>query len=111
MLGYQYSDLYRQAKIQESVYEFLTQQFEMAKIQEAKELPMVRVMDQAVPAERKSGPIRSMVVLLTVVTGLALACLWIVGRNSWEQLPHDDPRRALAAEVSMDLKAAFRGKK
>ena len=31
LLGYQYADLYRQAKIQETVYEFLTQQYEMAK--------------------------------------------------------------------------------
>src|SRR5260370_29295299 len=41
MLGYQYSDLYRQAKIQEAVYEFLTQQNEMAKIQKSKERPSV----------------------------------------------------------------------
>ena len=35
VLGYQYDDLYRKSKIQEGVFEFLTQQYEMAKIQEA----------------------------------------------------------------------------
>ncbi len=107
MLGYQYGDLYRQAKIAESVYEFLTQQYEMAKIQEAKELPTVRVMDVAVPPERKSGPIRTLVVSLSVLAGLALACFWVIGRNAWELLPVDDPRRMLAAEVSADLKSAL----
>jgi uncharacterized protein involved in exopolysaccharide biosynthesis len=108
MLGYQYADLYRQAKIQETVYEFLTQQYEMAKIQEAKELPTVRVMDQAVPPERKSGPIRSLVVVLSLLSGLTIACCWIIGRNSWQRLPLEDPRRLLAAEVSADLRGSFR---
>jgi len=56
ILGYRYSDLSRQTKIQEAVFEFLTQQYETAKIDEAKELPTVRVMDPAVPPERKSSP-------------------------------------------------------
>jgi uncharacterized protein involved in exopolysaccharide biosynthesis len=107
VLGYQYADLYRQSKIQETVYEFLTQQYELAKIQEAKELPTVRVMDVAVPAERKSGPIRTLVVGLSVLAGLALACFWIVGRDLWTQLPLGDPRRLLAAEVAADVKASL----
>jgi uncharacterized protein involved in exopolysaccharide biosynthesis len=107
MLGYQYTDLYRQTRIQETVYEFLTQQYEMAKIQEAKELPTVRVMDLAVPPERKSGPIRTLIVSLSVLAGLALAGFWVIGHNTWVQLPGDDPRRLLAAEVSGDLQASF----
>src|SRR5262249_13526527 len=108
MLGYQYSDLYRQAKIQENVFEFLTQQFEMAKIQEAKELPIVRVMDVAIPPERKSGPSRILVVVLSLVGALALAYGWVVRRSAWHELPHDDPRRMLAAEVSHEWKSAIR---
>jgi capsule polysaccharide export protein KpsE/RkpR len=108
MLGYQYTDLYRQTRIQETVYEFLTQQYEMAKIQEAKELPTVRVMDPAVPPERKSGPIRTLVVSLSLLAGLALACFWVIGHKAWVQLAGDDPRRLLAAEVSGDLQASFK---
>ena len=61
-LGSRYADLYREAKIQEAVYAFVTQQFEMAKIQEAKELPIVRVMDAGVTPEKRSSPIRSLIV-------------------------------------------------
>lgn len=106
MLEYQFSDLYRQAKIQETVYEFLTQQFEMAKIQEAKELPTVRVMDPAVRPERKSGPIRTLITGLSVLLAVALAAFWVIGQNAWQQLPAGDPHRLLVAEVGRDLKSA-----
>lgn len=104
LLGYEYGDLYRQAKIQETVYEFLTQQYEMAKIQEAKELPTANVMDIAVPPERKSGPSRILVVLLSLVAAMGFSFWWLIRRNAWDGLPLDDPRRMLAAEVSRDWK-------
>jgi uncharacterized protein involved in exopolysaccharide biosynthesis len=109
MLGTQYADLYRQTKIQEAVYEFLTQQNEMAKIQEEKDLPMVRVMDLAVPPERKSGPWRSLIVILSVVGGVVLACFWVVGRHAWAQLPADDSRRRVMEEVMQSVKRAKAG--
>jgi len=65
-LGSRYAELYREAKIQEAVYAFVTQQFEMAKIQEAKELPIVRVMDAGVAPEKRSSPIRSLIVVGSV---------------------------------------------
>ena len=73
VLGYTYYDLYREAKIRETVYEFLTQQYELAKVQEAKELPTVRVMDPAVKPERKSAPKRTLIVGLSVFGALILA--------------------------------------
>jgi len=106
LLGNQYTDLYRQAKIQETVYEFLTQQYEMAKIQEAKELPTVRTMDLAVAPERKAGPYRTFIVLLSVFGGLVLASVWIIGRNAWEQVPGDHPNRLLLEQVSADVHAS-----
>lgn len=114
MLGYQYTNLYREAKIQETVYEFLTQQYEMAKVQEAKELPTARVMDQAIPPEKKSGPSRVLIAILSVMAGLTLACGWVIGKNKWEGLPEDDARRVLAVEVRSDVRAVLgrlRGKR
>ena len=47
LLGVTYADLYQRTKIQETVYELLTQQYELAKVQEAKEIPSVKVLDPA----------------------------------------------------------------
>jgi capsular polysaccharide transport system permease protein len=111
-LGSRYADLYREARIQEAVYAFVTQQFELAKIQEAKELPIARVMDAGVAPEKKSSPIRSLIVGGSVLGALLLACIWVLGRHRWEQVPADDPYRLLAADVAGEIKSAlgkFRG--
>lgn len=103
ILGYRYSDLYRQTKTQEAIVDFLTQQYEMAKIQEAKELPTVRVMDPAVPPEKKSSPHRGLIWGASVMASVVLTVLWVLGRNSWQQIPADDSRRLLAAEVGGEI--------
>jgi uncharacterized protein involved in exopolysaccharide biosynthesis len=106
-LGSRYADLYREARIQEAVYAFVTQQFELAKIQEAKELPIARVMDAGVAPEKKSSPIRSLIVAGSVLGALLLGCVWVLGRHRWEQVPADDPYRLLAADVAGEIKSAL----
>lgn len=107
-LGYRYQELYREAKTQETIFDFLTQQFELARVEEAKELPVVRVMDEPNVPEKKNSPIRSLVVGLSVFVALVMGCWWVVEKEKWDQLPRDDSRRLLFAEVKSDLKAAFR---
>jgi len=55
-LGMELIRLMREVKVQETVFALLTQQFEQAKIAEARDTPIVQVLDKAVPAERKSKP-------------------------------------------------------
>ena len=106
-LGSRFAELYREAKIQEAVYAFVTQQFEMAKIQEAKELPIVRVMDAGVAPEKRSSPIRSLIVGGCVFGAFLLACLWVVGKYRWQQIPVDDSYRLLAADVAGEFRSVF----
>lgn len=107
-LGYRYQELYRQAKTQETIFDFLTQQYELARVEEAKELPVVRVMDYPNVPEKKVSPIRSLVVGLSVFVALLLGCWWVVERDKWDRLPADDSRRRLAAEMKADLRAMMR---
>jgi capsule polysaccharide export protein KpsE/RkpR len=58
LLGVTYADLFRRTKIEETVYELLTQQYELAKVQEAKEIPSVKILDTAVVPTVKSFPHR-----------------------------------------------------
>ena len=55
-VGMELVRLMRELKVQETVFTLLTQQYEQAKIVEAKDTPTVQVLDKAVPAERKSKP-------------------------------------------------------
>jgi uncharacterized protein involved in exopolysaccharide biosynthesis len=109
-LGYRYQDLYRQARTQESIYDFLTQQYELARVEEAKELPVVRVMDEPNVPEKKNSPIRSLIVGLSVFTAFIVGCVWVVEREKWERLPADDSRRMLASEVAATFRRLFRSK-
>ena len=98
-LGYQYAELYRKAKIQETVYELLTQQYELAKIQEAKELPTVRVMDEAEVPERKAYPPRGLIITTSAVFAVLLAGFWVVVRDRWQGMDPRDQRKRLALEI------------
>ena len=99
LLGVTYADLYRQTKIQETVYELLTQQYELAKVQEAKEIPTVKVLDEAIVPTKKTFPPRTMIVLLGTMLGLTLAMMWVVGKTRWDAVDASDPRRVFVTEV------------
>lgn len=93
LLGAKYADLFRRAKIQETVYQVLTQQYEMAKVQEAKEIPTVRVLDHPEVPLRKWGPHRGLLTLMGGVAGLLLGCLLVIGNDRWERWDINDPRK------------------
>ena len=100
LLGVTYADLYRQTKIQETVFELLTQQYELAKVQEAKEVPSVKVLDAAVVPTKKSYPPR----LVFTAGGTAMAffgaCAWILVKQEWNGLDSEDPGKQFAREVA-----------
>jgi capsule polysaccharide export protein KpsE/RkpR len=103
-LGLTYADLYREMKIREVVFETLTQQYEMAKIAEAKEIPSVKVLDPANLPEKKSGPHRAIITLLGLIVSFALAAIFLIGKSTWTQVDPDDPRKALVNEVWHDTR-------
>jgi uncharacterized protein involved in exopolysaccharide biosynthesis len=105
LLGAKYSDYYRRAKIQETVFELLTQQYELAKVQEAKETPSVKVLDPGTVPERKSFPPRLLIMFLGTALALSGSVVWVLGSNQWQQADPDDPRKILAQEVVATVKA------
>ena len=67
--------LLRNVKYYETIYELLAKQFELAKIDEAKDSAVVQVMDKAIEPDRKSKPKRALIVLLTALVGAVAAIL------------------------------------
>lgn len=103
----QYLDAVRNLKYQESVYEILAKQFEMAKLDEANDYPLVQVLDRAFPPEGQSMPKRSLIVALSMFAALFLAVVWAFvteGLLRACEIPHQ-------AERIRALRDAFRWKK
>jgi len=105
ILGVTYADLYRQTKIEETVYELLTQQYELAKVEEAKEIPAVKVLDPAVVPTKRSFPPRGLIVVLGAVFGMGLAVAWVHGEAAWRNVEAADPRKVFARQVFTTVSA------
>ena len=104
VLGVTYADLYQKTKIQATVFELLTQQYELAKVQEAKEIPSVKVLDAAVMPTKKSFPPRIAFTVVGAALFLLGACAWIFMNRSYAAIDPQDPRKQLAEEVALTLK-------
>jgi uncharacterized protein involved in exopolysaccharide biosynthesis len=105
LLGVKYLELYRRTKIDDAVFELLTKEYEIAKLQEAREIPVAQVLDVASVPEKKSSPHRLLVMLVGVLLGLVFACAYLVGRVVWRQTDDRDPRKALALEIHSTAEA------
>ncbi len=103
LLGVTYADLFRRTKIEETVYELLTQQYELAKVQEAKEIPSVKVLDTAVVPTVKSSPHRVWLTLTGTFLVLCGTAGWIFLRKRWGEIDPTDPGRLLAEEVATSV--------
>lgn len=58
---------FRDVKFLERLSELLTQQFEAAKIDEARDISIVQVLDKAVVPEKRSSPRRTLIVLVSAL--------------------------------------------
>ena len=108
LLGVTYFDLYRETKIQETLYQLLTQQYELAKVEEAKEIPSVKVLDTAVVPTKKSYPPRSTIVLSGTFLTVAATVVWMFLRRWWSGIAPDDPGRILTEEMVGSVIAGLR---
>jgi uncharacterized protein involved in exopolysaccharide biosynthesis len=99
LLGVTYADLYRRTKIQETVLETLTKEYEMAKVQEVKEIPTVKVLDVAHIPDKKSFPPRLLVIFLGTAFSFVVATIWIFGKTMWDETDASDARKVFAQEV------------
>ncbi len=107
LLGVAYADLYRRTRIQEMLFDTLTQEYELAKVQEAKGIPTVKVLDPPNLPEKKSFPPLPLFMLLGTVLTLSCGVAWVFGRRSWEQTDPSNPGKVLAQEVLDTVQAAM----
>jgi uncharacterized protein involved in exopolysaccharide biosynthesis len=74
--GLEYLRKFRDVKYQETIFELLAKQFEVAKIDEAKEAAIIQVVDHAIAPDRKSKPRRALIVIAATLISGILISLW-----------------------------------
>jgi uncharacterized protein involved in exopolysaccharide biosynthesis len=80
--------------MQEGIYEILTKQYELAKVQEAKEIAPITVLDEPQLAEWKSSPHRSIIIILIALFSVFAGIAWIIACRLWEITGDAHPAKA-----------------
>ena len=96
--GLEYIRKLRDVKYYETIFEILARQFELAKLDEAKEGSLIQVVDPAVVPDRKSSPKRLLIVLISTVAGFLIGIFCALAQAALERLksdPEAGPKMAL----------------
>lgn len=65
----------RDLKYQETLFELLSKQYELARLDEARDGANIQILDVATPPEKKSKPKRALLILIAGIGGFFLACI------------------------------------
>lgn len=80
------ADLMMAVEIKTSVYRVLSEQYEEARIQEARDTPTIQVLDWAQRPHIRSRPKRKLIVAISTVAAFFLSSLWVVYRDRTHEL-------------------------
>ena len=104
ILGATYADLYRQMVMQEAIYETLTRQYELSRVQEAKEIPTIKVLDKPELPEKKSSPHRSIIVIIATMFSAFFALSWVIVSKLWEVTDDSHPFKSTGLAVMRSIR-------
>jgi len=96
----EYLNSYREVQSRTLILQSLQSQLEVARLDEAREGAIIQVVETAIPAEHKTSPSRSLIVLGFAVSGGLLACLYLLLRAAMRSNPK-------FAKSMADMRSAF----
>jgi uncharacterized protein involved in exopolysaccharide biosynthesis len=102
--GLEYVRRFRDVKYYETVFELLAKQFEIAKIDEARDTSIVQVLDRALPPERKSRPHRTLIVVVTGLAALLAGLLWALLTDAYQRASRDGEKLAKLERLKILLR-------
>jgi len=91
--GLEYVRKLRDVKYYETIFDILARQFELAKLDEAKEGALIQVVDPAVPPDRRSFPKRTLIVICAAFAGLLIGIIIAILQAGFERM-RTDPESA-----------------
>lgn len=87
--GLEYVRKLRDVKYYETIFNILARQFEIAKLDEAKEGALIQVVDPAIPPDKKSSPKRALIVIAATALGLFFAVFLALIQAGLQLLKND----------------------
>ncbi|HEX3968249.1 MAG TPA: GNVR domain-containing protein [Edaphobacter sp.] len=97
--GIEYIRKLRDVKYFETIFDLLARQYEVAKVDEARQGAVVQVVDRAVVPDKKSSPQRTLIVLGSVVLGLFAGIVWAFSKEGLMRLSNNPAERARMEEL------------
>lgn len=85
-IAVEYTRRLRDVKYHETLFDLLSKQYEAARIDEAKSAPLIQVVDQATPPEKRSGPPRLLIILGAGIFGFLLGGLLSLASDHYRRL-------------------------
>jgi uncharacterized protein involved in exopolysaccharide biosynthesis len=81
--GPDYVSKFREFRYQETLFDLLARQYEMARVDEAREGALIQVVDEAKPAERKHRPKRALIAVTVTLATFLLMSGFVLMRQAW----------------------------
>lgn len=95
--------LLRDVKLNEVLFELLAKQYEMAKIDEAKDSSVIQVLDPAVVPVGKTKPRRGLIVVAAALVGFLAAILWTLASEALTRMRNDPSKSAQLSDIKRHL--------
>jgi len=106
--GLEYVRKFRDVKYYETIFDILARQFEMAKLDEAKEGGPIQVVDVAVPPDVHSSPKRTIMVIAAFILGCFLGVTWVLLQSGLEHAEQNPENATKIARLRLLLAPTFR---
>lgn len=94
----------RDVRFQETLFEFMTRQYEMAKVDEAKQSQIIQVVDPALVPDRRSWPLRTLLTLLAFILGAMLSGFWVILQSAYRQMMQDSEMAMKVGQLRQTLR-------
>jgi uncharacterized protein involved in exopolysaccharide biosynthesis len=76
--GAEYIAKYRDFKYHEALFELMAKQYEIARLDEAREGTLIQVIDVALPPERKSKPRKALIAIISALTAFLFVAIFLI---------------------------------
>ena len=104
--GLEYVRRVRDVKYAETIFELMSKQFEIAKLDEAKDSSVIQALDIAIVPDKKSKPNRGVIVVSTILFVGILTMFWILASEFLRKMKENPAQLRRLKKLSDSLKSS-----